>query len=421
MSLDIQRELQRTQPDYVVYVPRSTDGSTFDNENQHLLVFDGPDGSLMAVWTQSSQWGTEDRHIMFTRSADDGVTWAAPTNIAGCRFPGDGYMARWAFPVTSRSGRTYVLYNQFHGLHDVLHFASTLDCVYSDDLGATWSRPGTVSLPRGPYEHPDPRYGHNIIVWQQPQRDRQGCWFTGYTHWISTAVRTPPHIDSWTAAECVVEFMRFENVDDDPSPQDIRITCSAWGEDALRVPHYSNPLLSIASEPSHVRLPDGRLFCTMRTMSGYMWYSLSSDDGYRWCSPRPLLRRDHGLPILQPLCCCPLYPLADGRFVLFHHNNDGRFQGCQPEDTNRNRRPSFAALGEFRPHAEQPVWFSRSKQFMDNDGVAFPPGRMVDTSSYPSFTTRKGDNVLWHCDRKFFLVGKRVSADFLADLDVPAS
>ena len=68
--------------------------------------------------------------------------------------------------------------------------------------------------------------------------------------------------------------MRFENIDENPEPKDIRISFSARGKDALRVPHYSNPLLSVAQEPSLVRLPDKRLFCVMRTMSGYIWYSL---------------------------------------------------------------------------------------------------------------------------------------------------
>jgi hypothetical protein len=420
MNVDLQRELQRSQPDYVVYVPKSVDGSTFDTGNEHFLVFEGPDGSLMAVWTQSSYEGAGDHRIMFSRSDDDGATWAAPTHVAGPKRPGDGHMASWGFPLVSKSGRIYVIYNQYHGLDDVLHqFTGTMDCVYSDDMGKTWSKPGTVPMQRSPFDHPDARLGSNWIVWQLPQRDLQGRWFTGFSRWPSKMVRTPPHINSWTAWESVVEFMRFENIDDDPAPQDIRITFSAWGEDALRVPHYSNPLLSLAHEPSHVRLPDNRLFCVMRTMSGYIWYSLSDDDGVTWCSPRPLLRKDHGLPILEPLCCCPIYQLADGRYVLLHHNNDGRFQGCQPEDSNVNRRPAFIALGEFRPHAEQPLWFSRSKQLMDNDGVGIGPLKRIEIGVYPSFTTRKGNNVLWHPERKFFLVGKRVTDACLADLEAP--
>ena len=53
----LQRELRRSQPDYIVYVPKSIDGSTFDTGNEHFLVTDAPDGALMAVWTQSTARG----------------------------------------------------------------------------------------------------------------------------------------------------------------------------------------------------------------------------------------------------------------------------------------------------------------------------------------------------------------------------
>jgi hypothetical protein len=420
MNIDLEFELRRSKPDYVVYKPKSIDGSTFDTGNEHFLVFDGPDGSLMAVWTQSTHEGAGDHRIIFSRSEDEGITWAPPLRLVGPTRPGDGYMASWEFPLLSKSGRIYVIYNQYQGIDDVLHqMTGTMDCIYSDDMGKTWSPPITIPMKRSPYDHPDSAVPSNWIVWQKPIRDLQGRWFTGFTRWVSKAVRTPPHNESWTAWESVVEFMRFENIDADPEPQNIQITYSAWGEKALRVPHYTNPILSIAQEPSLVRLPDKRLFCTMRTMSGYIWYSISADDGVSWSNPASLLRRDHGFPILHPLSCCPIYTLSDGRFILLHHNNDGRFDGCTPEDPDCSRRPAFIALGEFRPHAEQPVWFSRSKQLMDNDGVKIGPLKLIAIGIYPSFTNRGGNDVLWHPDRKFFLLGKRITSEWLADLKVP--
>jgi hypothetical protein len=420
MDPAIEQELGRSKPDYVVYAPQSLDGSTHDTGNEHFLVFDAPDGSLMAVWTQSTCEGGGDHRIVFSRSDDEGVTWLPPRRLVGPRFPGDGNIASWAFPVTSKSGRLYVIWSQDQGVHDVCDtMTGTMDCVFSDDLGRTWSSPVTIPMPRSPYDDPDPSVPSNWIVWQKPIRDLRGRWFTGFSRWVSNAVRTPPHNDSWTAWETVIEFMRFENIDDDPSPADLAITYSAWGNEALRVPHYSNPLLSVAQEPSLVRLPDDRLFCTMRTMAGCVWWSASADDGLTWTNPAPLLRRDHGLPILEPLCCCPIYQLADGRYVLLHHNNDGRFEGCQPEDTDINRRPAFLALGEFRPGAEQPVWFSESKFLMDNDGVRLGPAQRIEMGVYPSFTSRGRNEVLWHPDRKFFLLGKRITPEFLADLTVP--
>jgi BNR repeat-like domain len=416
----LDREMARSEPDYVVYRPKSLDGSTFDTGNEHFLVFDGPDGSLMCVWTQSSFEGKGDHRIMFSRSEDDGRTWSTPLRIVGPAKPGEGYMASWGFPLVSKSGRIYAVWNQYQGIDDVVHqHTGTMDACYSDDMGKTWSTPQTIPMKRSPHCHTDPKVPSCWIVWQKPMRDLEGKWFAGFSRWVSKAVRTEPHVNSWTAWETVVEFMRWENIDDDPEPKDIRITYSAWGKDALRVPHYTNPLLSIAQEPSLVRLPDKRLFCTMRTMTGYIWYSLSDDDGVTWCSPRPLLRRDHGLPILEPLCCCPIYEYDEGRYVLLHHNNDGRFEGCKPEDTGKNRRPAFIALGEYRPDAEQPIWFSESKAFMDNDGSQIGPLKRIDIGVYPSTTRRNGEFVLWHPERKFFLLGKRITDKWLADLDVP--
>ena len=76
------REIQRSQPDYIVYKPKSVDGSTFDTGNEHFLVFDGPDGSLIAVWTQSSYEGAGDHRIVFSRSEDEGKTWSDPVVVA---------------------------------------------------------------------------------------------------------------------------------------------------------------------------------------------------------------------------------------------------------------------------------------------------------------------------------------------------
>ena len=79
----IPQELHVTKPDYVVFVPQVTDAGVSDTGNEHFLVFDGPDGSLMAVWTQSSREGQPDQHITFARSTDEGATWSAPRIIAG--------------------------------------------------------------------------------------------------------------------------------------------------------------------------------------------------------------------------------------------------------------------------------------------------------------------------------------------------
>src|SRR6267378_4353338 len=68
--LDI--SLHSTKPDYVVFAPRITATEVSDTGNEHFLVFDGPDGSLMAVWTQSTREGAANQHVAFSRSENGG-------------------------------------------------------------------------------------------------------------------------------------------------------------------------------------------------------------------------------------------------------------------------------------------------------------------------------------------------------------
>jgi hypothetical protein len=424
----LERELRRSKPDYICYVPGHWDGSTRDGLNEHFLVFDGPDGSMMAVWTQSDIGSglpntNQKNRIVFSRSTDDGVTWQKPVRVVGPKsHDAPEYMASWGFPMVSKRGRIYVIYNQNTGSRGWVEMhTGKMAGVYSDDNGRTWSRGQFIEMPASPYDDPEGKIPGEWIVWQIPMRDRKGGYLVGYTHWFHPARCRMQKVEAWTQHESTVEFMRFTNVDDNPEPRDLKVRYHAWGDKALRVPYYRDPLMTVAQEPSIVRLPDQSLFCVMRTNSGYIWYSTSKDDGENWCSPRPLLREDFGLPILQPVSCCPIYRLADGRYVLLHHNNRGAYTE-KPEATWGPRRPAFIALGEFRPGKDQPVWFSESKQLMDNDDVGVdgdPKSRQKNIGVYTSFTTRKGDNVLWYPERKFFLLGKKITPEFLADLKVP--
>jgi len=122
-------ELRATRPDFVVFVPSVSDMSATDTGNEHFLVFNGPDDSLTVVWTQSSAESQPDQHIAFSRSMDEGRTWARPCILAGPRRAGAGLMASWAYPLVSRAGCIYVLYSQHMGIHDTfVHHTGWLHC-----------------------------------------------------------------------------------------------------------------------------------------------------------------------------------------------------------------------------------------------------------------------------------------------------
>ena len=443
---NLSEEIKRSKSDFTVYVPKSADGSTADNGNEHFLVFPGPDGSLMATWTQSTTEAHGDHRIVFSKSTDKGRTWAEPKILVGVK-PGQGelisvstggwkrpngdtarnidLMASWGFPLISKSGRIYVVYNKYQGVKDVQYaMTGTMDALYSDDYGETWSKPQTIPMKRSIWDNPDPSLPANWIVWQLPHRDLKGRWFTGFTRWVSFAVvpsRDGIKTRHWRPG--VIEFMRYENIDDNPEPKDIKISWFASDQKALKVPHPDLPIVSLVEEPSIVRLPDNRLFCTMRTKTNYIWYSTSEDDGETWSATKPLLYHDHGMPIISPIFCTPIYRLPDSRYILIHHPayKTPELKKKYDVDDKYNRRPAFLALGEYRPNAEQPIWFSESKLFMDNDGVGIGPSGRFDIGGYGSVTSIDGETVYWHPERKFFLLGKIITDEFLSDLKVPKS
>ena len=421
----IPSQLHITKPDYIVFVPEVTDTSVNDTGNEHFLVTDHPDGSLLAVWTQSSAESQPDQHITFARSTDNGVTWTKPAIIAGPKKPGDGPIASWGYPLVSKTGRIYVLYSQHIGKHDNFpHHTGWLDGIFSDDFGRTWSAPQRIAVARSVRDNPDPTMPPNMLCWQKPLRlGKDGKYFAGITRWTSFAVTKNP-TNSWISADSRVEFMRFENIDDHPAVADIKISWFAANDQALTVPFPGHPQISACQEPTVVKLPDGRLFCTMRTATGSPYWSISSDLGETWTAPRRLLRKDGGEPLLHPLSPCPMYDVGgntagSGRYVLFIHNHDGNYKGYGPRDSGFHRRPIHLVSGRFKADADQPVWFDEPRFFFDHDGVSLgKPGTSgrLDLALYASFTVRQGRAVLWYPERKFFLLGRVIGPEWFGHL-----
>ena len=130
---------------------------------------------------------------------------------------------------------------------------------------------------------------------------------------------------------------------------------------------------------------------------------------------------------MNPVGPDPVYQLSDGQYILFYHNNrGGRVAGGSNNATPRE--PLYASLGEFHSDADQPVWFSSPKLFMATegigvDGIQYSPGdpKSGSLSMYSSFTKRNGNDVLWYPDSKFFLLGKRITAEFLSEIEVPTN
>ncbi len=428
-------DVERTKPDYHVYVPGSFDGATIDCLNEHFLVFEGRNNQLMALWTQSPyptccKSILQKNRIVFSRSNDEGATWENPTLLTGSWDINDESLSNWAFPLVSDSGRIYVIYSRYTGKPGWIRMhTGIMEGIYSDDDGKSWSSPEQIIMPLSPYDDPTGEVPSEWIVWQKPIKDLKGNYFTGYTRWANPKKSVLKEKKAWTWIDSVCEFMRFTNIAEDPEVKDIKIEYSAWGEKSLKIPRYIGPNISVAQEPSLVRLPDDRLFCVMRSCTGYIWWSQSMDDGYNWTTPQPLLYKDFSDPILNSLSPDPIYRLSDGKYMMLFHHSSGRDNKCTINDEAYPRDPLYVSIGEFRPNAQQPLWFSDPKVFMSTDGICpdglpnvqgnpmYNPDQCL--SMYASFTSRNGEDILWYPERKFFLLGKKIVKALFEGMHAP--
>jgi hypothetical protein len=292
-----------------------------------------------------------------------------------------------------------------------------MGCAYSDDNGISWIHGSDIKMARNSFDHSDIKVPRNWIVRQLPIRDNLNRLIVGYTQWTSkeSAPRQPA---GWYSQDSRCQFMRFANLDENPAPEDIEITWLPQDTCGLSVSYPGCADVCVAQEPSIVLLPDGRLFCTMRTFTGYVWYSVSDDHGETWRKPEVLRYKDGGNPVLQPIAPCPIYKMNDGRYLLLFHNNDGNLGEFKPHHALYNRRPAFLSLGEYQKSAHQPVWFSDPKQLFDSNGITVGPKGTAEIATYTSFTEYNGKRILWYPDRKYFLLGKYITDEFLSDMHV---
>ena len=282
-----------------------------------------------------------------------------------------------------------------------------------------------VEIPwrRTRFDHPDPKVPPNCIVWQQPIRDAMDRLIVGFSRWSSDMVYPRPIGGNRNHPDTSCELMRFENVDQAPEPRDLKITWLPDKVGTIRVSPGIEPEASrgysLAEEPAVSLLPDGRLFMNMRTITGRIWYTVSSDHGHSWRSPEPLRYYDDGPEVLHPKSPAPTYRLADGRYLLFFHNHDGYLDGATGPWDMDARRPIYITVGAFRPEAHQPIWFSEPKFLFDTQKVTAGITKLFWLAMYASLTERDGQRTFWYADRKQFVLGKIIPDAMLADMTVP--
>jgi len=399
-------EIRRTNPDFVLYDPTGGRPPAWNDPdffwlNEHVLVQPNGRGEFLAMWTSERlkpwKWS-----VLYAHSQDGGTTWTDAKVL-------DGPKAAWQVPIVApKTGRIYVFVT--HG-----YLYGGMRCRTSDDGGHTWSEPVELEFAKGPTDDPGQGKKASWISPTVPHWDSQGRPLIGFTRWA-----THPDYPRGVAGHSQVEFFRIENLSENPALKDLKITWLNL-DDPITVPHAKKRGASYAQEPYTARLPDGRLLVVMRTNTGHIWYSVSSDEGETWRKAEPLRYRDGGEALKNPVSPCPIFALRRGGYVLLYNNNDGTGEGRKGPEGRAARRPAYLARGEFRPDAHQPVWFSEPVLFIDNDAVPWgPPGRQrLEAATYVSLTEHDGRRVLWYPDRKSFLLGKLIPDSLLDAMQVP--
>jgi hypothetical protein len=390
---NFQTDLRFSKPDYVVFVPEVEPEKVADTYNDHFQVFDKPNGKLFAVWCQASVEAAPNQHVAFSRSTDKGKTWEKPRVLAGNKtvaegIANNGAIASWAFPLVSKSGRIYIIYNQsLPGTTSAS--VGIMRCIASDDDGETWTKPAQIPFPQSVNNSQDNTASTGWIVWQKPLRlGKNGNYLVGVSY-----SATPAHSKHRT----VTMFIHFDNIDDNPAPENVVARWVMTGDKALACDVY-------CEEPSIVKLPDGRLFAVMRSGTGSPLWSVSNDNGETWTAPKILRMKDGGDPISHSMSPCPIYDwkgneAASGLYFLMAHN---RYNKWNPNPW-QNRGPLYLFAGRYQKDAEQPVWFDGPKKFIE---------RKSRNSFYTSTTQLDGKTVLWYNDQKFYLLGRVIGENF---------
>ena len=402
-------ELLINKPDYIVFVPEQPQlrswrrkdrvGDTY-NDHFHVL-YDERRALLYAFWVQASDEGDIDEHIAFSKSLDKGKTWSKPQILAGSATKKNPHLrACWQQPMLSKSGRLYCLWAQTGIRPGCVGY---MFGIHSDDGGENWSVPQYCPFAARAEKDPrDPLQGPCWLNWQRPLRlGRGGRYLAATSRWGWAA-----HENRETDCACVVDFMQFDNIDDDPPVGKIKVSQFALDGKALRVPR-NGKFKPVCEEGSIVKLPDGRLFCLMRSSIGHPVWSQSRDDGETWTQPQILRRRDGGEPFLHPQSPCPMYDwkgceAASGTYFALIHN---RFDFTA--DTAMQRRTElYLIAGSFNPEAKnQPVEFAEPKMFAPRPG---------GNSFYTSYCVVDGKGILWYPDMKYYLLGRVVGPEWFS-------
>ena len=409
--------------------------STFTNQQSQITIT--PRGTWLCVWTRGSAEAAPDHSIAVARSTDEGRTWSAPAVVQ--KASADGILfPSWIIPFTvPHTGRVYVFF------WSVVESGRPRDSgriflKYSDDDGLTWSDSQLLPMPfhagidelgagfHG-WNYQEPRImpnGEVVFTFCKIRPSTINPWLAGSELIFDGKNPAAGHAAVWSTQAFL---MVATNILHETVPQKIAFEIRPEGNYGIHMkyPGHGSPC---GDEMSVVPLSTGEWLATFRTPVGHMYSALSADHGRTWSEPEPLRYCPNGPLLLQPCAAEPLVKLADGRFVLLFHNNDGSANfGFGPWDHWRVRTPMWITVGrELRDArgATRIVW-KKPQIVLDNHcvqkSVSDSPekyGCRTDVN-YPQFFEYKDRYFIVYCNRKLDILINEIDPTLVDDFGLP--
>ncbi|MDQ6706697.1 MAG: glycoside hydrolase [Acidobacteriota bacterium] len=255
---------------------------------QNPSIIEGRDGALIAAW--SSKGLTGDNHpsdfIQASTSIDGGSTWSNPVTAAPASSINPTFLR-------AANGDVLLFYNRNH---TTLQDDTGICFRRSRDNGRTWSEDTWVETGYriGIIVHNGivMRNGEWLIAFQNDRSNQGEPFLVRRTEFVSAVAISKDEGKSWTVhgALRIPNLVRFPNT-------------GSWGVEA-----------AVAERK------DGSLLMLLRSRAGWIYRSVSTDQGRTWSEPAPT-------QFSNPDSKISLHALADGNLVLLW--NDSRVLGTR--------------------------------------------------------------------------------------------
>ncbi len=318
-----------------------------------------PSGAwLCTMTTGAGREGQKGQHIVSTVSRDQGRTWSPLVDVE----PATGPEASWAIPLVTSFGRVYVFYTyngddirELNGKPIRSDVHGWYAFRYTDDEGRTWSQRHRLPLRITDADRNNDWQGRVQMFWgiDKPHTFDGKAYFS-FTklgkHFLEKG-------EGWMFVS--------NNILTERDVNKLHWELLPEGERGVRNDAFG----SVQEEHVSAALSTGDMVMYYRTTRGHIAQSISRDGGRSWSQPTPAVYTPDGRTIKHPRACTKIWRTADGRYLLWFHNNglqtwngrnpvwvaggiekDGHIHWSQPEillyDRNPDVRISYPDLIE---------------------------------------------------------------------------